>query len=61
MDYRTRSEEVQRQCSRCARVTSSTTTNWTPYYCMARKQYVSPISICPWFTEVDYKRYINER
>ena len=58
-DYRTRAEEVQRCCRKCIRATSSTTTGITPYYCMARKTYVSPFSVCVWFT--DYEKGYGDK
>ena len=52
MNYKTRAEEVIKCCRNCLRVTSSTTTAITPYYCMARRMPTSPFNICVWYTPI---------
>lgn len=47
--YKTRAEEAMKVCMYCVRATSSTTTDWTPYWCMARRELVHMFHSCSWF------------
>lgn len=48
-EYKTRAEELWKVCFRCAHASSHTTTELSPYFCMAFHKYVSPINFCVWF------------